>query len=56
MNACIEILAKINELLRSSDDPQLKNSSFDCDNDSGEIIVDWNGKDYIIKVEEIEED
>lgn len=40
---------------RAQDRGSIEAFSYDGDNDSGEIIVTINGKDYIIRVEELDE-
>ena len=58
----LEILALIHSLLKKCDNPNIKDLSFDNDNDSGELIITWdNGietTDFIVSsidVKELEE-
>lgn len=48
----LSIIDLIHTVLQRTDDPRLQGLSFECDNDSGEIIITWkNGeklRDYVI--------
>jgi hypothetical protein len=55
MNSQIELCAIINQLLSESDDPRIQDLSMDNDHNDGEIILTFDGIEFIIKPKEFED-